>query len=143
MERMPALTLVADDLVAVLRQFRDRNVLDQASALQLLRPIETAARTAATPRQAHEAFVRVVRDTFAPAVIEAHHDAEVPAVQILDGIARTLRAGRVTLDRASGEHRFVAGPDAQQALRDLLEGLVEEVDASLRHGRAPLDYVVR
>lgn len=144
MQNMPTLIAhVADELVALLRQFRDRSILDQEAALQLLRPIEEAARGAATPRQAHDAFVRVVRETFAPAIIEAQGAGHLPAVRILDGIACTFRAGRVFADGVSGIPKFVPGPDATQSLCDLLEGLVEEVGAALPDGRATLGFVVR
>jgi hypothetical protein len=143
MQRMPALTVhVADELVALLRRFRYQTVLEQAEALQLLAPIEAASRRAATPRQAHDAFVRVVRGTFVPAVLQAQ-DAHLPAARILDGIARTFRAGRVVADRVSGGLTFVPGPDTKQPLRDLLEGLVTEVGAALGDGRETLGFVVR
>ena len=144
MQNMSTLiVLVADELVALLRQFRDRSILDQEAALQLLRPIEEAARSARTPQQAHDAFVNVVRDAYVPAVLRVQSDMQVDATRVLDGIAQTLRAGRVFMDRVMGELKFVAGPSVRGPLADFVGALVSEVNAA-RHGpEVPLGFAVR
>ena len=144
MQNMSTLiVLVADELVALLRQFRDRSILDQEAALQLLRPIEEAARSARTPQQAHDAFVNVVRDTYVPAVLRVQSDMQVDATRVLDGIAQTLRTGRVFMDRVTGELKFVAGPSVRSSLADFVGALVAEVSAARNGPEVPLGFAIR
>ena len=136
MPRLPTL-LNVHDLVPVLQQFRTRSVLDQASALRLIEPIEQAARSAASA-DAHDAFIHVVRDVYAPAIRAAQ--GFVPVARILDGMAMTLRAGRVVADRLTGEPIYVPSPSVAFPLQQFFVGLAEEMTAT---GGRQLGFVTR
>lgn len=138
MPRSPTL-LTVHDLVPVLQQFRTRSVLDQAAALRLIEPMEHAARSATTTDDAHEAFIRVVRDVYAPAIRAAQ--GFVPVARILDGMAMTLRAGRVVADRLTGDPIYVPSPSVATTLQQFFVGLSEEMTAT--GGRQPLGFVTR
>lgn len=108
-----------------------------ARAAVLLGPLEQAAATAATAAQAHDAFVSVVRDVYAPAIREAHRRSGRSVVDLLDELARILLAGRVVRG-ALGQPVFVQGRGAAGALQDFLAGLVSELTQTPQ-GR--LEYV--
>jgi hypothetical protein len=136
MPLLPTL-LNVHDLVAILQQFRTRSVLDQAAALRLIDPMEQAARSAATERDAHDAFVRVVREVYVPAIRAAQ--GIVPAARILDGMAMTMRAGRVVTDRTTGDPIYVPSPTVPVPLQQFFVGLAEEMTAR----RQPLGFVTQ
>ncbi len=101
-----------------------------ARAAVLLAPLQQAAAAASTPAQAHAAFVRVVRDVYAPAIREAHRRYGKSVQELLNDLATALGAGGVHLAELS-KLSYRAQPNTPIPLQDFMVGLLVEL-GSLR-----------
>lgn len=125
MENEPPLLLVADSLVALLRQFKHTRRLTVQDAVLLLGPMEeAAAANIAGKIDAHDAVIQAVRGRYVPAIMEAHFRHGLELTRILDGIAQTIGAGTVAND--DGKPCFKPYARCQPALADFMAGLLQE-----------------
>lgn len=120
---LPLLVPLADELVALLRQFSRLERLSVPDALLLLRPMEeAAAANIAGDLDAHAAVLHAVRERYVPAILQAQ-DAGMSPARILDGIAKSLGAGNVVDGHIPVFHRRAG---CQPALADFVLGLTQE-----------------